>query len=83
MQLATETRMSSRNFIRLFRQHSGMNFPEYLQHKRIELTCHLLIETDNKMASISKIVGYQDTAHFREVFRKLIGISPSEYRKSQ
>nr|WP_223179041.1 helix-turn-helix domain-containing protein [Paenibacillus sp. B2(2019)] len=35
------------------------------------------------MANISKSVGYQDTAHFREVFRKLIGISPSEYRKSQ
>ncbi|HBS44323.1 MAG TPA: hypothetical protein DEA91_07515 [Paenibacillus sp.] len=56
---------------------------QYLQHKRIELACHLLIETDNKMASISKIVGYQDTAHFREVFRKLIGISTSEYHKSQ
>ncbi|HBS44322.1 MAG TPA: hypothetical protein DEA91_07510 [Paenibacillus sp.] len=27
VQLATETRMSSRHFIRLFRQQSGMNFP--------------------------------------------------------
>ncbi|WP_339314949.1 AraC family transcriptional regulator [Paenibacillus sp. FSL M7-0896] len=80
--MATEARFSSRHIIRLFRQQSGMNFSDYLQYKRIELACHLVIETDNKMATISKSVGYQDTAYFREVFRKKMGISPNEYRKS-
>ncbi|WP_231574767.1 AraC family transcriptional regulator [Paenibacillus sp. FSL R7-0273] len=81
-QLAAEAGISNRHFIRLFRQQAGMSFSDYLQHKRIGLACHLLIETGRKMPDIAKSIGYQDTAHFREIFRKLMGVSPSEYRKA-
>ncbi|WP_342562258.1 helix-turn-helix domain-containing protein [Paenibacillus sp. FSL R7-0345] len=53
-----------------------------MQHKRIELACQLLIGTGRKMPDIAKSIGYQDTAYFREIFRKLMGGSPSEYRKA-
>ncbi|MBB3113729.1 AraC-like DNA-binding protein/mannose-6-phosphate isomerase-like protein (cupin superfamily) [Paenibacillus phyllosphaerae] len=79
-QLAAQTGISERHFIRLFRQRTGMGFSEYLQHKRVELACRLLTDTDRKIADVAKSVGYQDAAHFREVFRKVMGISPSQYR---
>lgn len=81
--LAAESGMSARNFIRLFRKHTGMGFSRYLQHKRIEQACYLLRESDDKIASIAKSVGYRDSTHFRETFRNIIGVSPSAFRGSR
>lgn len=78
--LAAESGMSARNFIRLFRKHTGMGFSDYLQHKRIEQACSLLRESDDKIASIAKSVGYRDLTHFRETFRKIVGVRPSAFR---
>lgn len=80
-QLASEAGVSRRHFIRLFQQVTGMGFSDYQQHKRIEFACRLLLETDHKISHIAKNVGYRDPAHFREVFRKVIGTSPTGYRK--
>lgn len=79
-QLAEQAGISQRHFIRLFRQQIGMGFSEYVQHKRVELACQLLTSTSQSVADIAKQVGYQDPAHFREVFRKVMGITPSQYR---
>jgi len=73
--------MSARHFIRLFRQSTGARFSEYIQRKRMEHACRLLLETDHKIAYIAKCTGYRDAAHFGEVFRKVVGTSPSRYRK--
>ncbi|MGF7032314.1 AraC-like DNA-binding protein/quercetin dioxygenase-like cupin family protein [Paenibacillus mucilaginosus] len=78
--LAERAGMSRRHFIRVFRQAAGMGFSEYLQLKRIEYACRLLLNTDYKIALIAKSTGYKDSAHFRGVFRKLIGTSPNKYR---
>nr|WP_285891360.1 AraC family transcriptional regulator [Paenibacillus pasadenensis] len=80
-QLAQQAGISRRHFIRLFQQAAGMGFSDYVQLRRIEHACRMLAGTDHKVAYIAKSSGYRDTAHFREVFRKLIGMSPSEYRK--
>ncbi|NOU79454.1 helix-turn-helix domain-containing protein [Paenibacillus sp. LMG 31459] len=78
--LAAEAGMSKRNFIRLFRTITGMSFSEYLQHRRVELACQLLRNSDHTIISISRIIGYRDAAHFREVFRRVMGSNPRDYR---
>ncbi|MCM3782266.1 AraC family transcriptional regulator [Neobacillus mesonae] len=80
--LAAEAGLSLRHCIRLFQQQTGMGFSEYLQHKRIELASELLLETDQKIVNIAKITGYRDIAHFRQVFRKIMGTTPNQHRKS-
>jgi AraC-like DNA-binding protein/quercetin dioxygenase-like cupin family protein len=72
--------VSVRHLLRLIRRSTGMGFAEYVQVRRMEAACRLLAETDEKIAAIAKSVGYRDAAHFREVFRKNIGTSPSRYR---
>ncbi|MCK9859580.1 AraC family transcriptional regulator [Paenibacillus sp. ATY16] len=79
-QLAVQAGISQRHFIRLFRQQTGMGFSEYVQNKRVELACQLLTGTSQPLADIAKQVGYQDPAHFREVFRKIMGMTPRQYR---
>lgn len=81
-QLALEAGLSRRHFIRLFRLSAGMGFSDYVQLRRVEYSCRLLLETDHKIASIAKSTGYRDTTHFREVFRKIMGTSPHSYRRS-
>jgi AraC-like DNA-binding protein/quercetin dioxygenase-like cupin family protein len=81
-QLSSSFGISRRHFIRLFRQSTGMGFSDYIQLRRIEYACRLLLETDDKIAYIARCTGYNDSAHFSEVFQKLIGTSPSSYRKS-
>ncbi|HZG74345.1 MAG TPA: AraC family transcriptional regulator [Paenibacillus sp.] len=72
--------VSVRHLLRLIRRSTGMGFAEYVQLRRMEAACRLLAETDEKIAAIAKSVGYRDAAHFRELFRKSIGTSPSRYR---
>lgn len=81
--LAESIGMSRRHLIRLFQQSAGMGFSEYLQHKRMELACRLLLQTDEKIETIAKQTGYRDLTHFRQVFRKHIGTGPNQYRKNQ
>ncbi|WP_151736680.1 AraC family transcriptional regulator ['Paenibacillus yunnanensis' Narsing Rao et al. 2020] len=80
-QLSMEAGLSRRHFIRRFRQLTGMGFSDYLQHKRIELACRLLLETGDKIETIANSTGYRDLTHFRQVFRKIMGTSPKDYRK--
>ncbi|UQZ35525.1 DNA-binding response regulator [Paenibacillus sp. PK3_47] len=65
-----------------FALHNKEGFNEYLNRVRINKACLLLKE--NPGLSISEIgsqVGYSDHSYFTRVFRKLMAISPSQYRK--
>ncbi|OMF38858.1 AraC family transcriptional regulator [Paenibacillus sp. FSL H8-0548] len=81
-QLSAKFGISSRHFIRLFQSATGTGFSEFLQHKRVEYACRLLLETDFKIAYIAKSSGYKDTGHFNALFHKIVGTSPSLYRKT-
>lgn len=67
---------------KLFKKYVGMNFIDYITKKRIEKAKELLYHTDMPIDEIIWTVGYQDAKHFRDVFRKSEGISPSEFRRN-
>jgi len=74
--------MSSRNFVRRFKQATGDSPLIYLQKLRIA-TAKRLLESDHRtMQEISDAVGYQDVAFFRQLFQRHAGVSPSAYRRS-
>jgi two-component system, response regulator YesN len=65
-----------------FALHNKEGFNEYLNRVRIEKACLLLKENAGlSISEISSLVGYSDHSYFTRVFRKLMGISPSQYRK--
>jgi two-component system response regulator YesN len=65
-----------------FTVHNKEGFNEYLNRIRIDKACTLLRENPNlSISEISNLVGYSDHSYFTKVFRKLMGISPSHYRK--
>lgn len=68
-------------FSTCFKQHTGMNFVNYLKNLRIEEAKNLLRRTDDRIRDISHKVGYENEHHFMKTFKAVCGMSPSEYRK--
>ncbi|WNR46013.1 helix-turn-helix domain-containing protein [Paenibacillus roseipurpureus] len=63
-----------------FKTATGMTFLDYVLKVRIEASQKLLIETDLKISEIAEMVGYQHS-WFHRVFKKYVGITPTEYRE--
>lgn len=66
---------------RKFKKETGVTFLEYLQKVRIRKGCELLIESEMLIPEVADRVGYDDMKYFHQIFRKIVGMSPGEYRK--
>lgn len=80
-ELAEYVYLSTSHFCSLFKQETEYTFLEYLTKCRIEKACFMLLNTDMKVFQIASMIGYQDAKYFTQVFKKLIGMTPSEYRE--
>ena len=63
-----------------FRKETGKYFTEYLNNFRIEKAKQMLIEGSVKVNVVSKAVGYSNTNYFYTLFKKINGISPTEFK---
>jgi len=79
--LSTVVFLSPNYICKLFKDTTGITVSEYIQKIRIEEACRLLTLTDKKIVEIAQEVGYKDLRHFQEVFKKITGKSPGEYRR--
>lgn len=80
-ELSEKLAMSRRTFERRFKNATANTPIEYLQRIRVEAAKKAL---ENDMKTVNEImyeVGYNDSKSFREVFRKISGLSPADYRK--
>lgn len=66
----------------LFHRKTNIKLFDYVAKVRISKSQRLLAETDLNIDDISKAVGYYSSSHFTKLFKSLVGLSPSEYRKS-
>ncbi|WP_020528275.1 GlxA family transcriptional regulator [Flexithrix dorotheae] len=80
-QIARTKATNRRTLERRFRAATGNSVIQYLQRVRIESAKKLLERENSNIMDTMFLVGYSDSKAFREVFRKHVGISPSEYRK--
>ena len=67
-------------FSKVFKQLFDDNFINYLTKIRIDRAKVLLKDVSFNIKEIGKSVGYADSNYFTKVFKRSIGISPSEYR---
>lgn len=78
--LASQLAISRRNFDRRFIKATGNTPVEYLQRVKIEAAKKELETGRKNISEVMYEVGYSDVKAFREVFRKVTGMSPMEYR---
>ena len=74
--------MSEDHLRRIFSQMTGERFSAYLEHCRITQAQRLLeFQPDMKISRLAELVGYPlDGQYFSKVFRKICGVTPTEYR---
>lgn len=80
IEIATKFNISNSYFSKLFKQHTGMNFIDYITEKRMETAKHLLTTTDLKIYEIAEKIGYSETRYFNQLFKRRTNLTPSEYR---
>lgn len=79
--LAAQAHLSVNQFLRLFKEATGLSPIAYLLRKRIERAADLLRQTRDPVARISETVGFEDSNYFAKQFRRLMGASPRAYRR--
>ncbi|MCL2717384.1 MAG: response regulator transcription factor [Lachnospiraceae bacterium] len=67
---------------KIFNKATGESFNTYIDHRRIEYSKKLLVENKLKVYEIAEQVGYKNVDYFHKKFKKYVGVSPAEYRKS-
>lgn len=73
--------LSSTYVCTLFKNETGITINQYLTEYRIEKAKSMLKDHRYKITEISAKVGYNDGNYFGKAFKKLVGLSPSEYRE--
>lgn len=82
-QLAEMAGLSVSHFERRFRHAFGASPRQYLLRVRIENAAKRLRESEQTISEIAHACGFYDHAHFSRSFRRIMGISPSGYRRGR
>lgn len=64
----------------VFRQKTGERLVDYITKVKVERAVRLLAQSSIKTYEIALLMGYKDTEYFSRLFKKHMGMSPSEYR---
>lgn len=75
--------IGSTTFYNCFKANTDKTFTEYLTEYRLEKAKHLLLYSHKSVAEISELVGIKDQYYFNKIFKKHIGVTAYEYRKSK
>jgi AraC family transcriptional regulator len=66
--------------VRAFREHYGLTVGEYLRKLRVEFACRQISGTEALLSRIAADAGFYDQSHFTRTFKRLTGMTPTEYR---
>ena len=66
--------------IKIFKDKYGVTPIKYAQLQRIEMAKYYLSRTDEPISTLHNKLGFEDVKYFSKLFKKITGISPSEYR---
>lgn len=80
-EVAEFVHMNQDYFSRIFREHTGLTFKEYLLQEKMERAKKLLKNTQLSVGIIGMKLGYDNFSHFTSSFKKYAGITPKEYRE--
>ena len=80
-QLANMAKMNQTYFGRKFKKYTDKTPFEYILHRRIERAMVLLRAPHDKILSICMKSGFNDISFFNHTFKKIVGLTPGEYRK--
>ena len=81
--VAAAVYVTSSYLSRIFRTETGTKITDYLTRCRIEEAKKLLSTTDRSVSDIAVESGFESFSYFSTVFKKVVGITPVQYRKER
>jgi len=79
-EMAEHADLSVSHFSFLFKQQTGYSPTNYFIHVKLQRACALLSLEDRTINEIAYEIGYEDPYYFSRIFKKVIGVSPQNYR---
>lgn len=80
-EIAGQIGMNPAYLSRYFKQKTGKTFMDYLSGIRVNQAIILLKNPVNRVYEIGEMVGYKSLKHFYKIFKKYMGLTPSQYRE--
>ena len=74
--------LSEYHFIHLFQEYTGEAPYAYLTRLRLEKAKDLMVSTTLNISEIAAAVGYPNPLYFSRLFRRHMGVPPSQFRKA-
>lgn len=75
---------TSQNYLsRLFRQQFNMTPTAYVNKLRVEKAMQMLLGTEINIVDVALLCGFGSLSNFYEFFKKQVGLTPKEYRKTK
>lgn len=81
--LAAETGLSAHHFGKAFKASFGVPPGQYVTRRRIHRAKELLLSDHQSISQIAHALGFCSHSHLSDVFRRLTGMTPSEFRKKR
>lgn len=82
-QVARIAGLSESHFCRLFKEATGMTLTDYVSRCRIEWAKKELLKPETRVSEIAFLIGYQSLSQFNRSFARIIGSSPTHWRREQ
>ncbi len=79
--LAELVNMAEGSLCRFFKMNMGITVFEYLNKIKTDFACKLLMDHDLSILEVCYDSGFNNISHFNKQFKKITGLTPSEYRK--
>jgi AraC-like DNA-binding protein len=79
--IADELNQETYYISRLLKKHTGANFKELLQQRKLQQAVYLLKQTPLTVDSVMEAIGYDNSSYFYRKFREKYHCSPKEYRR--
>ncbi|OBZ12686.1 AraC family transcriptional regulator [Bacillus sp. FJAT-26390] len=81
-ELAASAGVSASHFYRTFQEYTGEPPITFVERLRVKAACRQLAESLDSVTDISYRLGYQSSQHFATVFKRFVGVTPTEWRNS-
>jgi AraC-like DNA-binding protein len=81
--VAHEAGLSESHFCRLFKEATGLTLTDYVNRCRVEAAKRELLKPEKRVSEIAFEVGYQSLSQFNRSFARIVGTSPTLWRKEK
>lgn len=81
--VAEELGYNTKYLSHIFKEKSGVTYSEYLRDLRIKYAISLFDHGIDSVKNVAALSGFSDPLYFSTVFKKCVGVTPKEYKKSE